>query len=174
MGLFGIQYAAGFFSFLLLMICNKGTAGFRASLVPVHAAFGILTFVLGVCACLTGLTEKALFVFGSDGDRYSRLPDEAIIINVIGATMIAILGVVMFILSRDKFRASEARVGHIRASVDLQDVSTTQYWQMDTEAIIINAIAMSIVAVAILVLYTVRGTGGYRFRKAAVAAQHPS
>lgn len=58
------QYAVGFFSFLLLLICNKGTAGFRASLVPVHAAFGILTFVLGVCACLTGLTEKALFSIG--------------------------------------------------------------------------------------------------------------
>lgn len=58
------QYAVGFFSFLLLLICNKGTAGFRASLVPVHAAFGILTFVLGVCACLTGLTEKAIFSLG--------------------------------------------------------------------------------------------------------------
>lgn len=58
------QYAVGFFSFLLLLICNKGTAGFRASLVPVHAAFGILTFVLGVAACLTGLTEKALFTIG--------------------------------------------------------------------------------------------------------------
>lgn len=62
--LFKFQYAVGFFSFLLLLICNKGTAGFRASLVPVHAAFGILTFVLGVTACLTGLTEKALFIFG--------------------------------------------------------------------------------------------------------------
>ncbi|XP_049866653.1 plasma membrane ascorbate-dependent reductase CYBRD1 isoform X3 [Pectinophora gossypiella] len=117
MGLFGIQYAVGFFSFLLLLICNKGTAGFRASLVPVHAAFGILTFVLGVAACLTGLTEKALFTFG-------------------------------------------------------QDLSTTKYWQMPQEAIVINAIGMSIVAVAIVVLYTVRGTGGYRLRK--VAAQHPS
>nr|XP_032514184.1 cytochrome b reductase 1 isoform X4 [Danaus plexippus plexippus] len=65
MGLFGIQYAVGFFSFLLLLICNKGTANFRASLVPIHAAFGILTFVLGVCACLTGLTEKALFTLGN-------------------------------------------------------------------------------------------------------------
>lgn len=58
------QYAVGFFSFLLLLICNKGTASFRAGLVPVHAAFGILTFVLGVTACLTGLTEKAIFGIG--------------------------------------------------------------------------------------------------------------
>lgn len=58
------QYAVGFFSFLLLLICNKGTANFRASLVPIHAAFGILTFILGASACLTGLTEKALFTLG--------------------------------------------------------------------------------------------------------------
>ncbi|XP_026329746.1 cytochrome b reductase 1-like isoform X5 [Hyposmocoma kahamanoa] len=125
MGLFGIQYAVGFFSFLLLLICNKGTAGFRASLVPVHAAFGILTFVLGVAACLTGLTEKALFTFGN-----------------------------------------------IWHEIWKQELSTTQYWQMPHEAIIINAIGMSVVAVAVVVLYTVRGTGGYRVRK--IAAQHPS
>ncbi|XP_047988943.1 plasma membrane ascorbate-dependent reductase CYBRD1-like isoform X2 [Leguminivora glycinivorella] len=113
MGLFGIQYAVGFFSFLLLLICNKGTAGFRASLVPVHAAFGILTFVLGVCACLTGLTEKALFT-----------------------------------------------------------ITAPVYATMSEESIVMNAIGVSIVAVAIVVLYTVRGTGGYRLRK--VAAHHPS
>ncbi|XP_038215152.1 cytochrome b reductase 1 isoform X2 [Zerene cesonia] len=112
MGLFGLQYAVGFFSFLLLLICSKGTASFRASLVPIHAAFGVLTFILGVCACLTGLTEKALFTLGSE--TYSTLPPEGIVINAIG---------------------------------------------------------ISVVAVAILVLYTVRGTGGYRLRK---VAQHPS
>lgn len=117
MGLFGLQYAVGFFSFLLLLICNKGTAGFRASLVPVHAAFGILTFVLGVAACLTGLTEKAIFTLG--GERYSGMVDEGIIINTIGVAMIAILAVVMYILSRDKFRRPESRDQHIRASVDL-------------------------------------------------------
>ncbi|XP_041977038.1 plasma membrane ascorbate-dependent reductase CYBRD1-like isoform X5 [Aricia agestis] len=126
MGLFGLQYAVGFFSFLLLLICNKGTAGFRASLVPVHAAFGILTFVLGVCACLTGLTEKALFTLGNSTigefqtenrvDRYSGLPDEGVIINAIGVTIIAILAVTMYILSRDKFRVKPR---DMRVSVNL-------------------------------------------------------
>ncbi|XP_045445435.1 plasma membrane ascorbate-dependent reductase CYBRD1-like [Melitaea cinxia] len=114
MGLFGIQYVVGFFSFLLLLICNKGTANFRASLVPIHAAFGILTFVLGVCACLTGLTEKALFTLGAE--RYSGLPDEGVIINAIGVAIIAILAVVMYIVSRNKFKADSR---DMRASVDL-------------------------------------------------------
>ncbi|RVE49001.1 hypothetical protein evm_006359 [Chilo suppressalis] len=112
MGLFGLQYAVGFFSFLLLLICNKGTASFRASLVPIHAAFGILTFVLGAAACLTGLTEKALF-----------------------------------------------------------DIGKETYATMSQESIVMNAIGMSVVAVAVVVLYTVRGTGGYRLRK---VAQNPS
>lgn len=113
MGLFGIQYAVGFFSFLLLLICNKGTASFRASLVPVHSAFGILTFVLGVCACVAGLTEKAIFT----------------LTNAVYATL-------------------------------------------SEESIVINAIGMTIIGVAVVVLYTVRGTGGYRIRK--VSAQNPS
>ncbi|KAH9645917.1 hypothetical protein HF086_010116 [Spodoptera exigua] len=46
------------------------------------------------------------------------------------------------------------------------------YATLNNESIVVNAIGMSVVAVAILVLYTVRGTGGYRLRK--VAAQHPS
>ncbi|CAG4911027.1 unnamed protein product [Colias eurytheme] len=45
------------------------------------------------------------------------------------------------------------------------------YSTLPPEGIVINAIGISVVAVAILVLYTVRGTGGYRLRK---VAQHPS
>lgn len=45
------------------------------------------------------------------------------------------------------------------------------YASMPPEGIVINAIGMSVVAVAIVVLYTVRGTGGYRLRK---VAQNPS
>ena len=51
----------GFFSFLLLLCCESATASFRASLVPIHATFGVTTFVLAVAAACTGLTEKAFF-----------------------------------------------------------------------------------------------------------------
>lgn len=52
-------------------------------------------------------------------ERYSSMPDEGIIVNAIGAALVAILATVMYIASRDKFRAPENRVGLIRASVDL-------------------------------------------------------
>lgn len=50
-------------------------------------------------------------------ERYSNMVDEGIIMNAIGVTMVAILAVVMYILSRDKFKAPESR--EARASIDL-------------------------------------------------------
>jgi cytochrome b561 len=64
MGLFAIQFVVGFFSFLILLCCEGATAGFRASLVPIHASFGLTTFMLAIAACLTGLTEKVFFSLG--------------------------------------------------------------------------------------------------------------
>lgn len=55
------QFVAGFFSFLLLLCCESATASFRASLVPIHATFGIATFVLAIATACAGLTEKAFF-----------------------------------------------------------------------------------------------------------------
>lgn len=59
--LFTLQFVAGFFSFLLLLCCESATASFRAGLVPIHSAFGVITFVMAVATCCAGLTEKAFF-----------------------------------------------------------------------------------------------------------------
>lgn len=58
------QYIVGFFSFLILLCCEGATAGFRASLVPIHASFGLTTFMLAIAACVTGITEKVIFSLG--------------------------------------------------------------------------------------------------------------
>lgn len=49
-------------------------------------------------------------------ERYSGLPDEGVILNAIGVTIVAIVAVVMYIVSRNKFK-TEPR--NMRASVDL-------------------------------------------------------
>lgn len=54
----------GFFSFLILLCCEARTQAFRAALVPVHATFGLVTFLMAVATALTGLTEKAIFSLG--------------------------------------------------------------------------------------------------------------
>lgn len=58
------QFVVGFFSFLILLCCEGATAGFRASLVPIHASFGLTTFMLAIAAAVTGLTEKVIFTLG--------------------------------------------------------------------------------------------------------------
>jgi len=109
MGLFALQVVVGFFSFLILLCCEASTADFRAALVPVHAAFGLITFLMAIATCVTGLTEKALFVF--DGGRgYSLLPDEAVVMNVLGAALLALSVVVPLLLLTDRFRLRSVQV----------------------------------------------------------------
>ncbi|XP_030751253.1 cytochrome b561-like isoform X4 [Sitophilus oryzae] len=101
MGLFAIQFVVGFFSFLILLCCEGATAGFRSALVPIHASFGLTTFMLAIAASVSGLTEKALF---SLPGRYSNFSEEGIVINTIGISLIALAIVVGYILQRDDFR----------------------------------------------------------------------
>ncbi|XP_056638322.1 lysosomal membrane ascorbate-dependent ferrireductase CYB561A3-like isoform X6 [Diorhabda sublineata] len=101
MGLFAIQFVVGFFSFLILLCCEGATAGFRAALVPIHASFGLTTFMLAIAAALTGLTEKAIFTLKN---RYSLREEEAIIINTIGMSLIALAIIISYILQREEFR----------------------------------------------------------------------
>ncbi|KAF6209434.1 hypothetical protein GE061_015181 [Apolygus lucorum] len=116
MGLFALQFVVGFFSFLLLLCCDSATAGFRASLVPVHATFGLTTFMLAIATCLTGLTQKSpsspgppsipveggnsssdgnssvvgLDLVGNMSDNSSNLAEEDIIVNTLAMVLVAI------------------------------------------------------------------------------------
>merc|ERR1712156_699206 len=124
MGLFALQFLVGFFSFLLLLCCESATASFRAALVPIHSTFGITTFVMAVATACAGLTEKAFFSLSSIqepdqydyyadekptlykgiGDLYDELPNEAIIVNTIGAALVGLAILMPCILKCDAFR----------------------------------------------------------------------
>lgn len=54
----------GLFSFLVLLTCGDATVNFRQRLVPIHAAFGLATFILAIATCLTGLSQKANLTLG--------------------------------------------------------------------------------------------------------------
>ncbi|KAL3269624.1 hypothetical protein HHI36_008688, partial [Cryptolaemus montrouzieri] len=95
------QFVIGFFSFLVLLCCEGATAGFRAAMVPIHASFGLTTFMLAIAACVTGLTEKVMFKLKN---RYSHFEEEGYVVNTIGATLVA-LGILFgYILNRNSFR----------------------------------------------------------------------
>lgn len=52
------------FSFLILLCCENATYKFRSTMVPIHASFGVATFMLAVATAVTGLTQKAHFELG--------------------------------------------------------------------------------------------------------------
>ncbi|XP_026273799.1 plasma membrane ascorbate-dependent reductase CYBRD1 isoform X2 [Frankliniella occidentalis] len=107
MGLFALQFVVGFFSFLILLCCENATAGFRASLVPIHATFGILTFMLAVATCLTGLTEKA---FLTPGFKYVEWPEEAFIINALAMVLVGLAILLVYAVRRETFRVRVASI----------------------------------------------------------------
>ncbi|XP_042880285.1 plasma membrane ascorbate-dependent reductase CYBRD1-like isoform X2 [Penaeus japonicus] len=111
-GLFALQLVVGFFSFWLLLCCEQGTASFRSGLVPVHATFGIITFMLAIATCVTGYTEKAFFVMS--GGEYSKLPEEAWVVNAQAACLAGLAILMGFLLYTTRY----ARASHPVAIVD--------------------------------------------------------
>ncbi|XP_069193967.1 plasma membrane ascorbate-dependent reductase CYBRD1 isoform X3 [Procambarus clarkii] len=121
-GLFALQVThtlvVGFFSFWLLLCCEQGTARFRSGLVPVHATFGIITFMLAIATAVTGYTEKAFFSLRDPETKeitYSRMENEAIIINTQAAALAAlgILVPVMVALRPFRRRWSDRLTEHL-------------------------------------------------------------
>ncbi|XP_064117119.1 uncharacterized protein LOC135222781 isoform X2 [Macrobrachium nipponense] len=106
-GLFALQVThtlvVGFFSFWILLCCEQGTSGFRAALVPVHATFGMITFMLAIATAVTGYTEKAFFSLSSD---YSKLVEEAWVINAQAAALAALAILMGFMLYSSRFSHS--------------------------------------------------------------------
>lgn len=106
MGLFAFQFVVGFFSFIILLCCEGATAAFRAALVPIHASFGLTTFMLAIATCLTGLTEKAFFELG---DNYSSFPEEGIVINALAMVLVALGIIVSYAVRRESLRVDTRR-----------------------------------------------------------------
>uniref|UniRef100_A0A336KHM1 CSON003216 protein n=1 Tax=Culicoides sonorensis TaxID=179676 RepID=A0A336KHM1_CULSO len=97
MGLFGLQFILGFFSFLVLLCCDNATYKFRSVMVPIHAIFGIVTFMLAIATALTGFLQKARFDLDSD---YNLFAEEGIVVNTIGVVLIGLGCIVPFAVRR--------------------------------------------------------------------------
>jgi len=118
MGLFAFQIGLGLMTMFIFMCCDTRCCTFRAAIVPVHATIGMITFVLAIATCLSGLCQRAFFIFG---DRYETKPNESYIINYIGAGLILLMVLTMYGLCRrplhvkrcmfnEKFRSCQCRL----------------------------------------------------------------
>ncbi|XP_065573956.1 transmembrane ascorbate-dependent reductase CYB561-like isoform X2 [Artemia franciscana] len=101
--LFALQFAVGFTSFIVFLCCDTNTAAFRAALVPIHGTMGLVTFLLSIVAAISGLTEKAIFSLGKDYSTILLRPEsragiEGLVMNSLGAVLIALAIVMPFVL----------------------------------------------------------------------------
>ncbi|KAJ6642444.1 Plasma membrane ascorbate-dependent reductase CYBRD1 [Pseudolycoriella hygida] len=96
--IFGCQWVAGFVSFLYPQIAGPN----KMVYMPIHIYFGLLAFVLAIIAALLGITEKAIFHMGASA--YSQLPNEAYIVNSIGALIVLFAGLIVFLTTNEGYR----------------------------------------------------------------------
>ena len=80
--LFGAQLVGGAATFLY----PKTPGHIRAMVLPLHVYGGSVMFALAVIACVSGITEKAIFKLQPGG--YGRLPSEAYVLNLVGITIV--------------------------------------------------------------------------------------
>jgi len=116
MGLFAIQFVVGFFSFLVLLCCEGGTAACRASLIPTHSTFGIITFIMACITAIIGLTETAFYSLNTPLTNYRGyehwVSDEAIFINVLGAVLAAAAISMFFTINARAGRRKQMRMAY--------------------------------------------------------------
>ena len=95
--LFGLQFVAGFASFLFPGMPD----GIRAMIMPLHVYGGIAIFSLSVVAVISGLNQKAVFKLG--GDYAARVP-EATIMNFIGISVALFALTVGYLVTRPEYK----------------------------------------------------------------------
>lgn len=95
--LFCCQWLAGFLSFLY----PKLQISLRTAYMPIHVYFGIAGFIGVITSCLLGLNEKAIFALK---ENYSKLVDEAILINVIGFLLILFGGLSVYLVTQERYK----------------------------------------------------------------------
>jgi cytochrome b-561 len=95
--LFGLQWVAGFVSFLF----PKLSDGLRRWYLPHHKFWGLAIFVMCVAAALMGITEKAFFSLPSG--KYSELPGEGVLINFFGSFIVIYAVLVVYLVTKHDY-----------------------------------------------------------------------
>ncbi|CAG2168379.1 unnamed protein product [Oppiella nova] len=110
-GLFALQFLFGFITFLLLLCCEKATAGFRARVLPTHQTMGIIIYTLAIAGCLTGLLQTARSRLSGPSPLEPEKPDyknigsplnpflnPGMVINLVGVCLIALAIIMPYII----------------------------------------------------------------------------
>ncbi|XP_075209877.1 transmembrane ascorbate-dependent reductase CYB561 isoform X2 [Lycorma delicatula] len=73
----------------------------RTTILPLHVFFGLIAFVLAIATSISGLLEKAMFVLNIN---YSKLPGEAVLVNIIGLIFVLFGILVTYIVTHTGYK----------------------------------------------------------------------
>lgn len=105
--LFALQWLFGFLVFLLPF----SPPSLRRLVMPIHLFSGVCILVMALIACLTGITEKALWTLG---DKYEVFVSEGILVNVLGLSLIVFVVVVLFLVVNPNYKRQPVPEDHIQ------------------------------------------------------------
>ncbi|CAG2109776.1 unnamed protein product, partial [Medioppia subpectinata] len=105
------QFLFGFITFLVLLCCEKATAGFRARVLPTHQTMGIIIYTLAIAGCLTGLIQTARSRLSGPTPLEPEKPDyknilnpvnpflnPGMVINMVGVCLITLAIIIPYII----------------------------------------------------------------------------
>jgi len=95
---FACQWVAGFVSFLYPQVGGP----LKSAYMPIHIYFGLLAFILAIISALLGISEKAFFHMGAN--NYAQMPNEAVMVNCIGALIIMFAGFIVFLATNPGYK----------------------------------------------------------------------
>ncbi|KPM07146.1 cytochrome b reductase 1-like protein [Sarcoptes scabiei] len=110
--LFALQFFFGFITFLVLLCCDRSTAGYRARFLPTHITFGVVIFVLACAACLSGLLQMARSRLAGPSltepiradyrdmrvEDFNIFMNAGIVINLVGACLILLIILIPYLV----------------------------------------------------------------------------
>ncbi|XP_076361483.1 plasma membrane ascorbate-dependent reductase CYBRD1-like isoform X2 [Tachypleus tridentatus] len=107
-GMFALQFLVGFVSFLIFLCCDTATVKLRQRLLPTHVTLGLVIFEMAVATCLTGLMQTARHRLSGTIDKtnYEDLPEQALVINVLGVSLLTLGIVITYLVRNNSFKRS--------------------------------------------------------------------
>ncbi|XP_053121746.1 plasma membrane ascorbate-dependent reductase CYBRD1 isoform X2 [Hemicordylus capensis] len=95
---YAVQLVLGFLVFLLPFT----PVSLRAIVMPIHVYSGLLIFGTVIATALMGITEKLIFALKSPS--YSKSPEEAIFVNILGVLILVFGAIVLWIATRPDWK----------------------------------------------------------------------
>lgn len=109
--LFALQWLSGLISF----VAPKLSMGAKQTYMPHHVFWGLAILCLAGASALTGITEKALFTDFFAHIKYSSFVTETYIINFLGLTILTLVVLVVYVVTRPEYkRQPSAEEEHIQ------------------------------------------------------------